>query len=162
MEKGGMRYGAGRPAHKLRADYTRSLDVRRWQRDGFLDRGYFGWQWTDPETNEVRGSIGVWASRERVRLVYQAGDLDIDDTVRLTSTPGNYDVRRYWFQCPHCYRRCATLFLRAGRFRCRSCQKISYRSQSEDAIGRTWLKPWPASSLQPMSAHLRQWGCALV
>lgn len=140
MARGGHRWGAGRPGYKLRADFTRSVDIRRWQRDGLLDRGYFGWQWSDPDTQEVRSSIGVWASHERVRLVYRVGEHDIDDTVRLTSTPCNYGGRRYWFQCPHCFRRCASLFLRAGRFRCRTCQRISYRSQSEDVIGRAWLK----------------------
>jgi hypothetical protein len=36
--------------------------------------------------------------------------------------------------------RVAVLFLRAGRFACRQCQRIAYASQSDDAMGRAWRK----------------------
>ena len=45
---------------------------------------------------------------------------------------------RPWFVCPVRGERVAGLFLRAGRFACRQCQRIAYASQSEDALGRGW------------------------
>jgi len=32
------------------------------------------------------------------------------------------------------------LYLRRGGFYCRKCAQVSYRSQSEDAIGRAWRR----------------------
>ena len=32
------------------------------------------------------------------------------------------------------------LYLRAGRFACRNCQRLAYASQSEHTLGRTWRK----------------------
>ena len=47
-------------------DY-RSLDVRRWQRDGLLEPGrWFSWQWT--RDGQTLASIGVTAGADRVIL----------------------------------------------------------------------------------------------
>jgi len=42
--------------------------------------------------------------------------------------------------CPILDERVAVLYLRARRFACQHCQRIAYGSQSDDALGRTWLK----------------------
>jgi len=139
MSKGGTRWGAGRPGHKLKASHTLSIDVRRWQRDGLLNRRYFGWQWSDHDSGEVTSSIGVQAEAGRVTLIYQAGDQPHRDGVNINTTPCTYGGARSWFNCPRCNGRCAKLYLRWGHFRCRQCNQISYHTQSEDQIGRLWI-----------------------
>lgn len=141
MGTGGMRCGAGRPAHKVKADHCRRLDVRRWHREGMLKPGSFGtWQWTDRDTGEVRSSIGYRAEADRLLLDYSIDGKPSGHAVRLETTPCNYGGTRPWFVCPVRGERVAVLFLRAGRFACRHCQRIAYASQSEDMIGRIWRK----------------------
>ena len=140
MPRGGWRWGAGRPASKLREDHARSVDVRRWQRDGLLRPGGFGWQWTDPTTGEERASIGVQVGGAFLRLQYNADGRAVDERVALETTACHFGGSRHWFRCPGCLRRCALLYLRGGRFRCRLCQRIAYRSQSVDLTGRAWIK----------------------
>lgn len=138
MPKGGMRYGAGRPGYKLKTSQTRSIDVRRWKRDGLLAGGYFGWQWTDSDTGKVESSIGVDVSYGVITLIYAANGQLYRNAVSVMTTPCTFGGERVWFSCPRCRQRCAKLFLRWGHFRCRSCNRIAYPSQSEDVIGRLW------------------------
>lgn len=138
MAKGGSRFGAGRPGYRLKEVHTRSIDVRRWHRDGLLDGSYFGWQWSDPETGQQTASIGVHPGAHSVTLSYTVGGEQRQPTIGLTTTSCTFGGSRVWFQCPRCHGRCAKLFLRGGHFRCRQCQQISYQSQSEDQIGRLW------------------------
>lgn len=139
MAKGGSRLGAGRPGYRLKDTHTRAIDVRRWQRDGLLSGGYFGWQWTDSESGEVRSNIGVHPEQDRVMLSYSANGHSFRPYIQTTTTPCTFGGSRVWFRCPRCNERCAKLFLRWGHFRCRTCNQISYRTQSEDQIGRLWI-----------------------
>ena len=74
------------------------------------------------------------------RLPYSAGGHHIDECIRIERTDCNYGGSRPWFQCTRCYRRAAKLFLRGSRFACRKCHRLVYASQSQDAIGRSWLR----------------------
>lgn len=59
----------------------------------------------------------------------------------MERTACNYGSLRSWFACPRCRRRVGVLFLRGtAGFVCRKCGRVAYRSQSEDVMGRTWLK----------------------
>src|SRR5437660_1751844 len=59
------RYGA-----KPTTDDYRTLDVRRWARDGMLKPGYLGgWQWT--RNGETVASIQMRAEQDRVILIYR-------------------------------------------------------------------------------------------
>lgn len=138
MSRGGMRNGAGRPGYKLKTNQTRSIDVRRWKRDGLLVDGYFGWQWTDSDTGKVESSIGVDISYGLVTLIYTANGQSFRNPISVMRTPCTFGGERVWFGCPRCRQRCAKLFLRWGHFRCRSCSQIAYPSQSDDLIGRLW------------------------
>ncbi len=65
--------GSGRRWHfdakETTSDY-RSIDVRRWQRDGLLNlHQSFGWQWT--RDDEVYASIRVRTEPDRVILTYR-------------------------------------------------------------------------------------------
>ena len=141
MGTGGSRYGAGRPASHVKAEHCKKLDVRRWQREGVLKPGRSGsWQWTNRETGEQVGSIGYRVDDGCVRLDYSIDGKPSGQTVRLSHSACNYGGARPWFICPIRGERVAVLYLRAGRFACRHCQRIAYASQSGDAIDRTWGK----------------------
>jgi hypothetical protein len=55
----------------------------------------------------------------------------------LTFSASFNKVRRpWWFVCPSCSRRSAILYAREARFVCRTCHRLSYRSQSETLSAR--------------------------
>ena len=132
---GGARYGAGRPGYRLKAEQTLKVDLRRWRKLGYLINGQsFAWQWSRGE--EVTGTIGVSVRADSIRLCYAVQGQDASQTVRTTTTPCRYGGAQTWFQCPCCSGRAVVLFMRAGRFACRQCQKVSYASQSGSAHDR--------------------------
>jgi len=75
-----------------------------------------------------------------VTLNYSIDDKPTTQIIWLTETACNYGGSRPWFICPIRGERVAVLYLRAGRFACRHCQRIAYASQSDDVCGRTWRK----------------------
>lgn len=147
MGTGGSRFGAGRPAMHVKAEHCRQLDVRRWHREGILQPGRAGgWQWTDAETGEHRASIGYRSHEGSVTLNYSIDGVDRSQTVLLSHSACNYGGERPWFICPIRRERVAVLFLRAGRFACRHCQRIAYASQSDDLCGGTWRRQQKAEA----------------
>jgi hypothetical protein len=99
--------GSGRRWYYGAADCTdeyRSLDVRRWERDGLLMPGrWFGWQWG--RDGEIVASIQVVAETDRVTLSYRhrrsGEDWKREEyPVGLTRTPCAFGGRRAWFFCP--------------------------------------------------------------
>jgi hypothetical protein len=115
--------------------------VRRWQREGVLQPGCVGtWHWTDSDTGEERASIGFRSDQGAVTLRYSVDSKPCSQTVRLSESACNYGGARPWFVCPIRGERVAVLFLHAGRFACRKCQRIAYASQSDDLCGRTWRR----------------------
>ncbi len=116
-------------------DY-RSIDVRRWQREGLLRPGrLFGWQWS--VEGEVSASIRVRVDSSEIRLIYchRRGDSDWKDenyAVELEWTRCNMGGQRPWFRCPRrgCGRRVAILY--GGEiFACRHCYRLAYPCQNE-------------------------------
>ena len=142
MAKGGSRLGAGRPGYKVKGEQLHRVDVRVWARQGLLSRARaFSWSWN--RGGEPTGSIGVNViPQSAVRLIYtmttDGEKRNIDDRVALIYRPCNFGGARPWFQCPRCTRQVAQLYMRAGRFACRHCQRVAYSSQSEDVMARTW------------------------
>ena len=118
--------------------------VNDWHRRGLLaGGGSFGWHWH--LDGERTGSIGVRVlGGDAVSLDYMIGDgqdkRDASQHVRLTRTTCHYGGARLWFACPVCQHRVGVLFLRSGRFACRTCQRVAYASQSCDALDRMWRK----------------------
>lgn len=141
MGKGGFRFGAGRPATHVRDDQCRHIDVRRWQREGMLLTGYaWSWAWSDPDTGQRTASISLICLADAVELNYRLNGAPIRQHVSILRTPCHYGKDRPWFGCPACGRRVALLYLRGSGFFCRHCARVAYRSQSEDACGRSWIK----------------------
>lgn len=130
------RYGA-----KSSTDDYRTLDVRRWAREGMLRPGHWGgWQWT--RNGEVVASIRMRAEADRVILMYRhrSGSEEWKDAeypVRIVRTPCNLGGTRPWFLCPAlgCGRRVAILY-GGGIFACRHCYQLAYASAREDAGDR--------------------------
>jgi hypothetical protein len=144
MAKGGSRLGAGRPGYKVKGEQLQRVDVRVWARQGYLSRARaFSWSWN--RGGEPTGSIGVTVfPQSAVRLIYtmtaDGEKRNIDDRVALIYKRCNFGGARPWFQCPRCTRQVAQLYMRAGRFACRHCQRVAYSSQSEDVMARMWRK----------------------
>lgn len=129
MGTGGTRYGAGRPGYRLKAEQSRRIDIRQWRKRGYLGAGHtFSWSWT--RGDESAGNIGVTVGSGNMRLNYAIDGRDASQTITTTTTPCHYGGSRTWFTCPVCDDRAAVLYLRAGRFACRRCQRVSYSTQS--------------------------------
>lgn len=134
----GLHWGNG--WHSLTTDY-RSIDVRRWKRDGLLEPGRaFGWKWT--LDGEDVASIRARVEHGQVRLLYRqrsgGGDWqDMDYPVALSWTHCHMGGRRPWFLCPAlgCGRRVALLYGGAV-FACRRCHQLAYPSQREHRSDR--------------------------
>jgi len=141
MSRGGSRYGAGRPAHNIKAESVQRIEIRRWVRAGYFDgSSCFSTGWN--RGGEPTGSISVQTTRDSAVLSYRTKDFHSDEWqnkrqhVPVELTPCNYGGSRRWFRCPVCQRRCELLYLRSHRFACRLCQKVAYSSQAGGPIDR--------------------------
>jgi hypothetical protein len=125
----------------------RRLDVRVWQRGGFLrPGGWFSWAWWNRDGVQV-ASINVQVLQAQVRLSYRVRRgsepwQKIEEAITLTWTPCHYGGQRPWFRCPgwRCDRRVAMLYLGGGTFRCRYCLALGYESQRETPAFRLLAK----------------------
>ncbi|MCP5346555.1 MAG: hypothetical protein R3F41_16895 [Gammaproteobacteria bacterium] len=121
---------------KSTTDDYRSIDVRRWKRDGLLEPDqFFSWQWS--RHGKVVASIRVHTETNQVILTYRhrRGGEDWKDesyTVSLDWTSCNLGGKRPWFLCPahRCGRRVAILY-GGSIFACRHCYQLAYASQRE-------------------------------
>lgn len=151
MGRGGIRYGAGRPGWKEKAEQCLRVDVRMLQRAGLLAPGVSGSSgWSRAGKSE--GIIGTRAEPGVLWLLYATAGRPGDHRVKLEHTACNYGGCRPWFACPGCARRAAVLYMCGGAFRCRHCASVAYASQSEGEIGRSWRKQ------QKAEARLRRKG----
>lgn len=136
--------GSGRYWHYDAKDTTddyQRLDVRRWQREGYLEPGrWFGWQWV--RDGETVASIQVQVESDRVILSYQhrssSKEWKAEEyPVYLDRTPCTYGGERTWFRCPAlgCGRRVAMLY-GGAIFACRHCYQLAYPSQREPPYDR--------------------------
>lgn len=129
MGTGGTRCGAGRPGYRLQAEHTPKIDIRIWRKRGLLWQGGTNtWSWS--RGGESAGHIRFTVNADNIRLNYALQGQDASQTISTSTTPCHYGGTRPWFTCPVCHDRAAVLYLRAGRFACRACQRVSYASQS--------------------------------
>jgi hypothetical protein len=115
----------------------KQLDVRKWQRGGYLERGrVFSWQWSS--NGEPMGFIHVQTQPDRATLSYRHRRAGVEEwtseeyPVTIEWTPCHFGGRRAWFLCPArgCGRRVAILYL-GGIAACRHCYQLAYESQRE-------------------------------
>ena len=82
---------------------------------------------------------GLIATFDYQVTVIESGDsYRMNYSVDLTSTPCNFGGHRYWFSCPECGRRVATLHMPPWqtRFACRSCHNLTYLSRRDPSVHR--------------------------
>jgi hypothetical protein len=134
-----MRYGAGRPGWHAKTAGKLSLDVRRLQRDGHLSAGQrMNWRWSSGAT------IDMATEHHAIRLTYRYKNRQgewcaVDQPIGIERTPCHYGGNRPWFTCPRCDRRAAILYLWNVPL-CRTCARLVYPSQTEDAVARSWRR----------------------
>ncbi len=148
-------YGSGRQGGRTTVEDCRSLDVRRFLREGWLPKTGVtsgSLHWRDEEGNEV-ASLGYSASPNGVLLSYTLRWREEDPealsyTVSVVWTPCHYGGRTAWFLCPntHCRRRVAKLYLpvygRGKYYLCRHCYGLAYTSQRQPYHRRLLEKAW--------------------
>lgn len=130
------RYGT-----KSTTDDYRSLDVRRWAREGMLRPGCRA-VWTWRRGARVVGLINMRSESGSVVLSNRrqpaGGEWRNEEyPVRLVRTACNLGGSRPWFLCPAtgCGRRVAILY-GGAIFACRQCHKLAFASAREDAGDR--------------------------
>ncbi|MGZ8916388.1 MAG: hypothetical protein ACXW1Z_25170 [Methylobacter sp.] len=135
-------YGSGRKFGADCTDNYRSIDVRCWQRDGYLVPGQqLDWQWSQNGKKVAAITVKVKVSQLRLIYNYRSNRADwesLDYPVGLQTTACHYGGVRYWFTCPAvgCGRRVAVLYLGGKIFACRHCYKLVYQSQRETKSDR--------------------------
>lgn len=129
MAKGGARSGAGRPGYKVKGEQLLRLDIRAIHRRGLLWVGGTNtWSWS--RGGEPAGSVRFSVEINSIRLAYSVNGKDASQFIPTTTTNCAFGGSRTWFRCPGCHRRAAVLYMRSGGFACRSCQRVTYTSQS--------------------------------
>lgn len=139
MGKGGLRWGAGRPGHKGKAEACMRVDIRYLRKRGALWDGAAGsLSWSNTSSGETTGSIGYRTEGTTLVLHYSLSGELREQRVPILRTACNYGGSRPWLGCPHCGARVGVLYMRRGGFYCRKCAQVAYLCQSEDSIGRAW------------------------
>ncbi len=129
---------------KTAVEETLRIDIRSMKKQGMLTPGYAGtFSWT--QYDKPCGSIQFRMGTESITLIYRVrrgGDdwQSVREVVPLDRTSCNYGGERLWFLCPHCFRRVAVLCEHGGRFLCRHCHDLPYRSQQETRLDRMYRK----------------------
>lgn len=128
-------FNSGRRHGKPCTDEQRSIDVRRYHRDGLLVAGNtFSITWT--RHGETVASVLARVGNDCVVFSYRqswrgAPWRDCTNTVLLTWTECHYGGKRPWWLCPGCDRRVALIYSGDGWYACRHCRQLAYRSQRE-------------------------------
>lgn len=139
MPRGGTRTGAGRPRWRRDAESCLRIDIRELARRNLLDRGHFGWNWSD-SLGRSTGSVNAFTERHRLTLTFSSRGHGVTQNFDIERTPCPLGGARPWIRCCDCGRRVAILYFVDRRFTCRRCGRVSYLSQRQDAIGRSWLR----------------------
>ena len=122
---------------KGNTDQYKKIDVRYMQRESLLNSGQVNsLRWTSQRTGEVVGRVDYEVKAEGVCFSYRVRSNPSEAwrpysyLVPVTYTPCNYGGTRAWFNCPHCLKRVAVLYL-DEQIACRTCHKLNYTSQQQ-------------------------------
>lgn len=122
----------GRPRTRMWVEEALQLKIGSLHAAGALAReGYLEMTWPEHGRrvriySEVTGEIA---------LSYVRRGKSVLQRIRVDYQPCRLGGSRPWFRCPHCDRRCGSLFL-SGQFTCRRCSRLLYFTQSTDPINR--------------------------
>jgi hypothetical protein len=142
----GRHYGSS--WRRTTGDYSKTLKIAVFKRDGFLGREVFAASGTITwsQDGEPNGNIGVFISHDGVtcgslRVFFTQTDSEgvkksLDYCITLVATPCHFGGVRWWFICPCGGNRCSRLYLQNnGIFGSRKALKLSYESQRH---GKKW------------------------
>jgi len=134
-------YWSGRKGWRRKVESQHSVDIRWMNRKGWLYKGCAGtlrWSCRGEET----GCIGYRVTDDGLTLIYKHREHgeeweSVESEIRLEYTPCNYGGERVWMRCPHCWRRCANVYI-AGKYpACRKCYNLAYHSEAETDVDRS-------------------------
>jgi hypothetical protein len=140
---GGHSSGRYRTRNRGAIEQALRLDMRVLRRRGFLQPGAAATgpvEWT--RGGERSGAITLCVDLTSLDdphavLTYSANDKPTVQRVQLAVAPCRFGGHRFYFFCPVLtWRRCTVLAYGAGRFASRQAQRLTYWSQSEDALDR--------------------------
>lgn len=139
---GGRNSGRRRTVHRGAVEQYPALDLRILRRAGLMRPGEctydtLTWQNQVPEALSVRAFIDL--SDDRRALIRLRGD-GITQDIAIVATPSGFGGVRHHMLCPIAGRPCEVLYLVDGLFASRQAHRLTYRSQSEDELGRARRK----------------------
>jgi hypothetical protein len=121
-----------------------SLDIRQFhsgraKRERLLSSGstvtWFGLRYSNPQAT-IHVEITEDVATLKCSQFRKHPELEFSVSIQFVFTECHLGGQRGWWVCPCCENRAALLFLVRGTFACRTCQRISYPSQSETAEDR--------------------------
>ncbi len=130
-------YGSGfRGIRKLTTSECLCLNIAQ------LSKGYLQPESTLSVKWEGGASIDIEVHDTYLQLQYALKGQEHIYPVRLNRMACNYGGYRTWFICPCCGKRALKLYLKAGKFLCRKCHNLNYKSsqKNHDEIARVDYK----------------------
>lgn len=140
---GGYGSGGWNRKERLTTGDTLRLDVNSLNKFGALASGFYcSWTWT--RGVKQIGDINISATEDSIILLYSsrignAEWTEHHERVQVSWEPCRFGGRRPYFHCPECSQRVLHLF-GFGRYLCRRCHDLTYRSQQEPAYGRHMMR----------------------
>lgn len=135
------RVGSGRWPGELDEPFDRkasvnevpAFDVGDLNRAGVLLEGASGWVTEWRRNGADPGFVAFSFRSDLLHLHFDEGSSapEAEVTVKVIHTACHFGGSRPWFTCPArtCSRRVGVLYVKEGRLRCRTCQKLAYPSQ---------------------------------
>ncbi len=139
---GGHSSGRYRTRNRGSIEQALRLDMAKLRRMGFVRPGAIvsgSQHWT--RRGEPAGSISLTVNLSSLDdahavLTYTADGKPTVQRVRLAVTPCRFGGHRFYWLCPVTGRRCTVLAYAVGRFASRQAQRLTYATQSADALDR--------------------------
>ncbi len=156
-------YGSGRwgwHSKKRTTDSCLSFDIAKLYRKGLL------------RPNTTASCTSTWSSGSSISFELHTGATDgyakmlysykggsMHYPVQIATTVPRFGGLRWWWLCPWCHRRARYLYLnpRNGRFECRLCCGLTYRSaQEHNKTLDRYMKLPPQALAQMMNGNGRE------
>ena len=142
---GGHSSGRYRTRNRGSIEQSLRLDLTRLRRMGFVQPGCIvsgPQRWT--RGGEAAGSISLKVDLSSLDdahaiLTYNANDVPKVQRVQLAVAPCRFGGHRFFWVCPVTGRRCTVLTYAVGRFASRQAQRLTYATQSADALDQLQL-----------------------
>jgi len=113
------------------------LRRKRFLEPGATVTGPYSWTRAGERSGAITLTVDLSnLANPHARLAYVADGESKVQVVQMVAEPCRFGGHRYFWLCPVSWRRCTTLAYAAGRFASRQVQRLTYASQSADALER--------------------------